>query len=101
MPKISEYSNVSKLDGTEEIVVNQGGVTHAALISDIAPIGITAAETAATITPIYYQYNPWVYDVRRVGIVPNDTGARAANSAALPSPIIEAAFSVPPRRPFS
>ncbi len=44
----------------------------------------TPAETNASITPAALQYiaEPW-YDVRRVGILPNDTGARTANSTAL------------------
>ena len=46
----------------------------------------TPAETNALITPSARQYlgEPW-YDVRRVGIVPNDSGAASANTTALQS----------------
>jgi len=43
----------------------------------------TAAEISAGVTPTDFPLSPIVYDVRRVGIVPNSTGARSANTTAL------------------
>ena len=54
--KISALTNVSSLDGTEEFAVVQGGVTKAAAITDVVPIGRTAAEITAGVTPVNYEF---------------------------------------------
>lgn len=43
----------------------------------------TAAEITAGVTPVGYAYDSWIYDVRRVGVIPNSASAGAANYAAL------------------
>jgi hypothetical protein len=43
----------------------------------------TAAETSASITPTNFENATDIYDVRRVGIVPDSTGDRTANTTAL------------------
>lgn len=61
-------------------VLTSGTLTQAILAALYDPV--TAAETSAGVTPNTI-YPSLPYDVRRAGLVPNSTGARAANTAAL------------------
>jgi hypothetical protein len=43
----------------------------------------TAAEVSSDVTPSDYSYSPYPYNLARIGLVPNSTAARTANTAAL------------------